>query len=171
VCALPNVQICGDGNYVMTAIGGVTNFQKLEALLGLEGDPDFAEPHAVINKSDGPRAEKIVKAMTDYCMARTAEQVNDDLNALKLPCSTIMTYEMMKNNSHYQARGTFTTWHDDNKDKDLMGVNCIPFFKNNPSQIFRGGPVYGADNEDILEELGFNSDEIADMYSKEVIKK
>ena len=83
-----NVQICGDGNYVMTAIGGVTNFQKLEALLGLEGDPDFAEPHAVINKSDGPRAEKIVKAMTDYCMARTAEQVNDDLNALKLPCTS-----------------------------------------------------------------------------------
>ena len=87
-----------------------------------------------------PGAEKIVEAMNKYCMARTAEQVNDEFNALKLPCSVIMTYEMMKRNSHYQARGTFTTWHDDNKDKDLMGVNCIPFFKNNPSQIFRGGP-------------------------------
>ena len=171
VCALPNVQICGDGNYVMTAIGGVSNFVKLEKLLGLEGDPDFAEPHAVINKSDGPRAEKIVEAMNKYCMARTAEQVNDEFNALKLPCSVIMTYEMMKRNSHYQARGTFTTWHDDTKDKDLMGVNCIPFFKNNPSQIFRGGPVYGADNEDILSELGFGEAEIADMYAKEVIKK
>lgn len=171
VCALPNVQICGDGNYVMTAIGGVSNFVKLEKLLGLEGDPDFAEPHAVINKSDGPRAEKIVEAMNKYCMARTAEQVNDEFNALKLPCSVIMTYEMMKKNSHYLARGTFTTWHDDNKDKDLMGVNCIPFFKNNPSQIFRGGPVYGADNEDILSELGFGEAEIADMYAKEVIKK
>lgn len=171
VCALPNVQICGDGNYVMTAIGGVSNFVKLEKLLGLEGDPDFAEPHAVINKSDGPRAEKIVEAMNKYCMARTAEQVNDEFNALKLPCSVIMTYEMMKKNSHYLARGTFTTWHDDNKDKDLMGVNCIPFFKNNPSQIFRGGPVYGADNEDILGELGYSEAEIADMYSKEVIKK
>ena len=171
VCALPNVQICGDGNYVMTAIGGVSNFVKLEKLLGLEGDPDFAEPHAVINKSDGPRAEKIVEAMNKYCMARTAEQVNDEFNALKLPCSVIMTYEMMKKKSHYLARGTFTTWHDDNKDKDLMGVNCIPFFKNNPSQIFRGGPVYGADNEDILGELGYSEAEIADMYSKEVIKK
>lgn len=170
VVALPNVQACGDGNYVMTAIGGVSNFVKLEKLLGLEGDPDFAEPHAVINKSDGPRAEKIVQAMNDFCMARTAVQVNDELNALKLPCSVIMTYEMMKEHPHYQARGTFTTWHDDNKDKDIMGINCIPFFKNNPSQIFRGGPVYGADNEDILEELGYTREDIAQMYTEEVIK-
>ena len=171
VCALPNVQICGDGNYVMTAIGGNANFIKLEKLLGLEGDPDFAEPHAVINKADGPRAEKIVAGMNKFCMARTAQQVNDELNALKLPCSVIMTYEMMKQNSHYQARGTFTTWHDDNKDKDIMGVNSVPFFKNNPSQIFRGGPVYGADNEDILSELGYDGAQIAAMYDRQVIKK
>lgn len=171
VCALPNVQICGDGNYVMTAIGGVSNFRVLEKLLGLEGDPDFAEPHAVINKTDGPRAEKIVAAMNEFCMARTALQVNDELNALKLPCSVIMTYELMKENPHYQARGTFTTWHDDNKDKDIMGVNCIPFFKNNPSQIFRGGPIYGADNDDILSELGYSQEQIDSLYQSEVIKK
>ena len=155
----------------MTAIGGNANFIKLEKLLGLEGDPDFAEPHAVINKADGPRAEKIVAGMNKFCMARTAQQVNDELNALKLPCSVIMTYEMMKQNSHYQARGTFTTWHDDNKDKDIMGVNSVPFFKNNPSQIFRGGPVYGADNEDILSELGYDGAQIAAMYDRQVIKK
>ena len=171
VVALPNVQICGDGNYVMTAIGGVSNFVKLEKLLGLEGDPDFAEPHAVINKADGPRAVKIVDAMNKFCMARTAQQVNDELNALKLPCSVIMTYEMMKEHPHYKARGTFTTWHDDNKDKDIMGANAIPFFKNNPSQIFRGGPVYGADNEDILEELGYDEAKIAELYANETIKK
>lgn len=170
VCALPNVQECGDGNFVMTAIGGVSNFVRLEKLIGLEGDPDFAEPHAVINKTDGPRAEKIVKAMNAYCMARTAVQVNDELNALKLPCSVIMTYDMMKDHPHYKARGSLTTWHDDNKDKDIMGVNCIPFFKKNPSQIFRGGPTYGADNEDILAELGYTEEQIADMYAKEVIK-
>ncbi len=171
VVALPNVQICGDGNYVMTAIGGAANFVKLEKLLGLEGDPDFAEPHAVINKADGPRAEKIVAAMTKFCMARTAAEVNDELNALKLPCSIIMNYEMMKDHPHYKARGTFTTWHDDNKDKDIMGCNAIPFFKNNPSRIFRGGPVYGADNEDILEELGYDEAQIAELYASETIKK
>ena len=99
-------------------VSGSGHFYILEKLLGLEGDPDFAEPHAVINKADGPRAEKIVAAMTKFCMARTAAEVNDELNALKLPCSIIMNYEMMKDHPHYKARGTFTTWHDDNKDKD-----------------------------------------------------
>ena len=93
------------------------------------------------------------------------------LNALKLPCSVIMSYELMKENPHYQARGTFTTWHDDNKGKDIMGVNCIPFFKNNPSQIFRGGPIYGADNEGILSELGYSQEQIDSLYQSEVIKK
>ncbi len=171
VVALPNVQICGDGNYVITAIGGVRNFRILERLLGLEGDPDFAEPHAVINKSHGPRAEKIVKAMTDFCMAHSAEEVNDILNEHQLPCSVIMTYEMMARNSHYEARGTFTSWYDPIKDRELKGVNTIPFFKNNPSRIFRGGPVYGADNDDILEELGYSAADIDAMYEKEVLKK
>lgn len=171
ICALPNVQICGDGNFVMTAIGGAAVFKTVEKLFGLEGDPDFAEPHTVINKADGPRAVKIVDAMNKFCMARTAQQVNDEFNALKIPCSVIMTYEMMANNSHYQARGTLTSWYDPIKDRELKGVNCIPFFKNNPSQIFRGGPVYGADNEDILAELGYDAEQISAMYEGEVIKK
>jgi L-carnitine CoA-transferase len=171
VVALPNVQICGDGNYVMTAIGGVANFKKIEKLFGLENDPDFAEPHAVINKDDGPRAVKIVDAMNTFCMARTAEQVNDEFNALQLPCSVIMTYGMMAEHPHYQARGTFTTWFDPIKNREIKGVNTIPFFKNNPSQIYRGGPVYGMDNEDILTELGYTDEEIAKLYEQEIVKK
>lgn len=170
VCALPNVQRCGDGNYVMNAIGGGNVFRTVEKLLGLENDPDFAEPHGTINKADGPRAEKIVKAMDDFCMARTAEQVEKEFNALKIPCSVIMTYEMMANNPHYIARGTLTSWYDPIKERELKGVNAIPFFKNSPSRIFRGGPLYGMDNEDILDELGYSSEEIAELYQKETVK-
>ena len=103
-------------------------------------------------------------------MSHTAAEVNEIFNANGLPCTVVMTYEMMKNHPHYQARGTFATWHNDMKDVDLMGVNCIPFFKNNPSQIYRGGPVYGADNEDILEELGYTAEQISRMYENGVIK-
>lgn len=169
--AMPCVQMCGDGNYVMAAIGGASVFKRFEKLMGLENDPDFGTGYGVINKTDGPRAEKALKAFTEYCLARPAEQVNAEFNAAGLPCSAVMTYDMMKNHPHYQARGTFATWHDDNTGKDLMGVNCIPFFKNNPSQIFRGGPVYGADNEDILAELGYSAEQIAGLYESEVIKK
>jgi len=171
VCALPNVQRCKDGNYVMTGIGGVAIFRKLERLIGLGDDPDFAEPHSVIDRDHHPRSDKIVKAMGDYCMSHTAEEVNEALNAEQIPCSVVMTYAMMEAHPHYQARNTFTSWHDPIKDKELKGINTIPVFKNNPSQIFRGGPVYGMDNEDILKECGYSDEAIEAMYEKNIIKK
>ncbi|MDR1069892.1 MAG: CoA transferase [Gracilibacteraceae bacterium] len=171
VCALPNVQVCGDGNFVMTAIGGAAIFQKLENLIGLGGDPDFTEPHGVINRDDHPRGEKIRAAMSAYCAAHTAEEVNEALNALQIPCSAVMTYEMMKNHPHYLARGTFTSWLDPGTEKEVLGVNAIPFFKNNPSRIYRGGPRYGEDNEDILQELEYGAADIARLYETGVINK
>ena len=135
-------------------------------------DTDSSEVSEVPTNENTPLTEVSsdnTEEVTD--LTEEAVQVNDEFNALKLPCSVIMNYEMMKSHPHYLARGTFTTWHDDNKDKDIMGVNAIPFFKNNPSQIFRGGPVYGADNEDILEELGYDEAKIAELYANETIKK
>ncbi len=171
VCALPNVQRCKDGNYIMTGIGGVPVFRSLEKLLGLESDPDFAEPHGTIDRDEHPRSDKIVKAMADFCASHTAEEANDLLNQYKVPCSVVMTYEMMAKHPHYQARETFTTWHDPITERDVKGINTIPVFKQNPSRIFRGGPTYGMDNEDILAEFGYSEAEIADMYDKGVIKK
>ena len=171
VVALPNILRCKDGNYISTGIGGVAVFRKVEKILGLEGDPDFAEPHAVINKGDGPRAEKFVKAMNEFCMSHTAQEANEILNLEQIPCSVVMTYEMMNSHPHYQARNTFTSWYDPAKGKDLKGANTIPVFKNNPGRIFRGGPVYGMDNDDILEDLGFSADEIAKLYESDIVKK
>lgn len=171
VVALPNIMRCKDDNYVSIGIGGVSIFQKLEKLIGLGDDPDFAEPHATIQRDHHPRAEKIVKAMENFCMSFTAEEVNKELNDLQIPCSVVMTYEMMETHPHYQARKSVTSWQDPAAGKELKGANTIPVFKNNPSQIFRGGPTYGMDNEDILEELGYSKDNIAQLYEDTIIKK
>ena len=169
--ALPNVMRCKDGNYISTGIGGVAVWRKMEKILGLDGDPDFVEPVAVVNRDGGVRTEKVVNAMTAFCDTHTAEEANAILNAEQIPCSVVMTYEMMANHPHYQARETFTSWFDPVKGKDLKGANTIPFFKNNPSQIFRGGPTYGMDNDDILEELGYSTEEIEKLYEASIVKK
>lgn len=171
VCALPNVQRCKDGNYIMTGIGGVPVFRNLEKLLGLEGDPDFAEPHSKIDRDEHPRSDKIVGAMSQFCASHTAVEANDILNKLDIPCSVVMTYEMMKNHPHYLARETFTSWQDPITGHEMKGINLIPKFSKNPGQIFRGGPTYGMDNEDILRELGYSDAETARMYETGVIKK
>ena len=171
VSVLENVQKCKDGNWVMLAIGGTGVFKRFEILLGLGDDPDFAEAHSVIFRTDGARAEKIVKATAEFCQSHTAEEVDKILNAHQIPCSMIMTYEMMLENSQYKARNTIVEWHDLDDDHVVKSVGPIPKFKNNPSQIFRSGPSYGMDNEDVLSELGFSDDEIKMFYEREIIKK
>ncbi|NLI91293.1 MAG: carnitine dehydratase [Peptococcaceae bacterium] len=169
--ALENVQKCKDGNWVMLAIGGAAVFKRVEKLWGLADDPDFAEPHGVIFKTDGPRAEKFVKAAVEFCQSHTAEEVDRILNEHQVPCSVIMTYDMMLNNPQYKARETIAEFHDPITDRMVKGVAPIPRYKNNPSQIFRGGPTYGMDNEDILGEFGYGDEEIKALYEKGVIKK
>lgn len=167
---MPNVMRCGDGNYVSLGIGGAAVCKRLEDLLGLTGDPDFESPHAGFKKADGPRAQKAYDAMVKFCSERSAEEVNNELNAIKVPCSVIMTFEMMRTNAQYQARKTLIEWDDPIQGEGFMGVAPIPTFKRNPGQVFRGGPTYGMDNEDILAELGYGESEIAALYEEGTIK-
>jgi L-carnitine CoA-transferase len=169
--ALENVQKCRDGNWVMLAIGGAAVFQRVEKLWGLADDPDFAEPHGVIFKTDGPRAEKFVKAALDFCQSHTAAEVERILNEYQVPCSVIMTYDMMLKNPQYLARETIVEVHDPITGRMVKGVAPVPRYKNNPSRIFRGGPTYGMDNEDILSEFGYGEEEIKGFCAKGVIKK
>jgi L-carnitine CoA-transferase len=81
-----------------------------------------------------------------------------------------MTYAMMEEDEHYIARETFIEW-DSVKGEKIRGVAPVPRYKNNPQVIWRGCPSIGMDNEDILEEIGYNQEEIAKLYEKGVIKQ
>lgn len=50
-------------------------------------------------------------------------------------------------------------------------MNVVPRMKNNPGQIWRGMPLVGADNEDILEELGATPEQVAALYDEKLLKK
>ncbi len=168
--AIANVARCGDGNYVSLGIGGAGVCSRLEKLLGLEGDPDFAEPHASFRKADGIRSEKMVAALGKFCMSQSAHEVNRVLNEIQVPCSVVMTYDMMLENEQYQARNTIISWHDPVHGEDVKGVTAVPVFKKNPGQVYRGGPLYGMDTDDILEEIGFDEDGIAAVRAEGTVR-
>lgn len=73
-----------------------------------------------------------------------------------------MNYDEMVEDPHFKARGTFIEWDDPCLGERMTGVRPTPCFANNPSKIWRGTPVLGMDNEDLLEEIGYTGEEIAD---------
>lgn len=168
--AVPNMLKCADGKYVLTGFGGVGVMRNLEKLIGLGDDPDFAEPHPSVQKKDAARAPKFVAAIDAFFAAHSSDEVFRLMSDAGVPCSPVMTYDMMLENSQYLARETITQWYDPMNDAQIKGCNCVPKFKNNPSQIYRGGAGYGADTRDILSELGFQADEIESFINLNIIK-
>ncbi|WML29893.1 CoA transferase [Neobacillus sp. OS1-32] len=159
---------CKDG-WIFIAVGGAGPVGRLIKLLGFENDPDFQGPIQTITRQQPKRAKKFVKALEDFCLERTVDEVANIMSELKVPCSKILTYKDMLEHPHYQARETITEWYDEVTDRKIKGINLIPKFKNNPGQIFRGGPKYGIDNEDVMHEFGYTDEEIQAFYEKGIM--
>jgi crotonobetainyl-CoA:carnitine CoA-transferase CaiB-like acyl-CoA transferase len=159
---------CKDGNYVFIGLVGGGPMKRGLPLLGLADDPDF--PAGIQLALHGtPAGAKLDAAIQAFCDQYTAEEVDAKFMEIEVPCSVIMKYEMMERNPHYIAREVFTEW-DDPKYGRVKGVNALPHFQNNPSQIWRGAPLYGMDNDDILAELGYTPEQIEELYQKKVVK-
>ena len=86
-----------------------------------------------------------------------------------VPCSIILNVEMAENNSHYKARGVFAEWDDPQYGK-VKGVDILPKFQKAPGKIWRGAPLYGQDNSDVLTEFGYTQEEIDELYEKRVVR-
>ncbi|WP_296124508.1 CoA transferase [uncultured Bacteroides sp.] len=168
--AIDPLHRCKDGRWVIISLGGAAMYKRAEALWGLDKDPDFADMHPYIAKED-LRAQRLKDACNKFFEQYEAEEAVDILNAHSITSSICMTYDAMERNSHYQAREAIIGFYDPNKDTMLKGPNAFPKFSKNPSCIFRGGPTYGMDNDDILAELGYTEDEIRQMYSEKVVSQ
>ena len=100
--------------------------------------------------------------------ARDSETVEKEFMEMNIPCSRVMTYEMMEKDPHMIARETFTEWEDIYGNK-VKGHNFFPQFKNEPNRMWRPAPKIGMDSADICRDYGFSEEEIQQMFADGVI--
>jgi len=163
-----SVYKCKDGNYVFIGMVGGGPLKKGLKLIGINGDPDFPDGMQLALQGT-PAGIKLEAGIQAFCDAHDAEEVDQIFMENNVPCSTIYTVELAAKNSHYQAREVFTEWDDPQYGK-VKGVNIIPKFKKNKGKIWRGAPLYGQDNTDVLKEFGYSQAEIDAMYEKGVLR-
>ena len=108
--------------------------------------------------------------MKEYFEYKTAEEAEQRLTEVGIPCSLLMDFEKMENHPHYLARECFMEWPILSGEK-FKGTTIIPLFKNNPGQVWRGTPTTGLDNEEVLHDLGLSDDAIRALYEQKVIAK
>ena len=162
---------CGDGAGINMLCTGPGPVKALCDFLGFEYGSEFFPEGVPGITWDNPISGTWEQAIKDYCMAHTADEVDREFARIGVPCAVVMNYEMMENHPHYLARETWTEW-DTVNGKHIKGVNAVPRWKNSPTQIWRGCPSQGMDNDDILGELGIEDEAaIADLYEKGVLRK
>ena len=167
---------CCDGNFVYLLILGGAIVTKALRILGLEqgeGTPFAAGIGGILL---GTEAGDITEAAIEkFCAEHTAQEMEDAFWPNGVPCCKVFKYEDMLTHPHYKARQSLIKWEPVEgsayEGQTLLGANTPMRFKNNPSQIWRGGPTIGMDNDDILEELGYSAEQIAALYEKNVLKK
>ncbi len=160
---------CIDGEIYVFVVGlGV--LKKTLPFLGLEfGSKEFPADQPVVlpNTPGGNLLEEKLKA---FCAVHTIDEAESILSEIGVPCSRVMDYQTAYQHPHYIAREVFTEWNTvDNK--HIIGMNIFPKLKNEPGMIWRGAPTIGLDNEDILADLGYSSEQIKEFYDKKVIVK
>jgi L-carnitine CoA-transferase len=162
--------LCKDGIEVYTLVYGAGVVKRacelFELPYGTEAFPALQPKYL----HGTPAGDALEEAMIDYCAARTAQDVEDELNQAGIPCSQINDYTMLVNHPHIKARESLIEYESP-EGKPFLGYNIFPRLKNNPGKVWRGGPSIGLDNEDILADLGFSTEQIQDLYDSGQLTK
>lgn len=166
---------CMDGKWVYLLVLGVPITRKALQVLGLEqGNETFPDGIMAIYKGT-PGADPFINAVNNFCATHTALEVEEAFWPAGVPCCRVMDYADMVDHPHYLKRGTFVQWPtvegSPYAGQTITGVASPLRFKNNPTQIWRGCPTQGMDNDDILADAGYTAEEIAALYEAGIIRK
>lgn len=163
--------ICKDGVPIYVLILGPGVVKKALGVFGLEYGSDLFPVGMPVVAFDSEAGRVLEEAMEAFFKQHDAIEAEALMLEAGVPCSRIYTFEMAEKDPHYQARENFIEWKNSYNDETIRGINIVPKLKNNPGQIWRGMPLVGADNEDILEELGATPQQIAALYEDNLLKK
>ena len=158
-----NAYRCKDGEYVYMLLISRGVMERAFSVFGLEyGSPEL--PKKAVYRIYEPCGKILEKAVTDYCLEHTAEEVEKALTAVGAPAMRMMRFEDMPKHPHYMARQSFTVCQN-SRGEDVLCCNVVPKMKNNPGKVWRRAPEWVEDNGEILQELGFSQEEISGMYA------
>jgi len=158
-----NAYQCQDGKYVLIAGNGDSIFKRLMKLIGREDlaqDAEFAS-----NDGRVKRVDELDQAIGVWASQISVEQALELLDQASVPAGKIFTIEDIAKDPHYHARGMFETIHM--KDGSTLQVpGIIPKLSRTPGSMKSLAPEVGEQTDQILQEIGLTSQQIAALKDK-----
>lgn len=162
--------LCSDNAYIQVQATSAAGLKKACPLIGIEYGGELIPEGSSIIYLGTPGGDAFRKAIQDWCAVRTSDEAAKTLIDMGIPCSKVNTMEDLEHDPHALARNLFDEWKSF-KGVDIKSVRAVPVFKKNPNRVWRAAPWQGMDNEEILGQLGYTDEQIAELYDKGVIAK
>lgn len=142
-------------------------FTRWATLMGEEqwlSDPRFQS-----DQSRGDHGEIISERMAAWCQKRTNEQAANELAQAGVPCGEMLTPAQLLQNEHVQQANMFqAVAYPQLSDHAMIADHPIRYSKT-PVEAFTRAPTLSEHTEQILAEIGYNSEQIAKLREQGVI--
>jgi len=124
--------------------------------------PDYAKPEARL-----PHLKEIFDTIEQWTCTKTKFEAMDILNQYDIPCGPILSMEEIAAEPALRATGTVVEVDHPTRGKYLSVGNPIKM-SDSPSEVTRS-PLLGEHTDEILTELGYAPDKVANMHAEGVI--
>ena len=138
-------------------------------LVGVLGTPPWAED-AGLATAAGRRAahDEIDERLSEWCLGLDADEVAERLVAAAVPAAAVIASRDVVHNPQLRHRGLFET--EDHPITGAHEVPTVPFrFGRVAKWLRRASPTLGQHNAELLAELGYGPEKVAELRAAGVI--
>ena len=160
-----NAYRCADG-FVLIAGNGDSIFKRLMQTVGrddLGTDPGLSD-----NAGRVARVAELDQAIEAWTQSQSVREVLDTLGQARVPAGKVYTAKDIAEDPHYRARDMILRQTTrDGWELEVPGV--VPKLLGTPGTVRSSAPKLGDDTDAVLNELGFEADDIAALRGRKVV--
>ena len=117
-----------------------------------------------------PKGRELNEKVVEWCANHTAAEIEDIMEAAKVPCSKVNNAKDTFENEHFKSRGDWISYEDQTVGADITAFGIAPKLSETPGKVWRGAPSMGQDTEAVLKTiLGYDDAKIAELKEKKLI--
>lgn len=160
-----------DDYYVALGAFGPGVYKR--AIQGFGFDPEYFNYKDCSSGIEAVASEKgreLDAKVIEWCASRTAQEIEDAMAAVKVPCSRVNTAKDCVEHEHFLKRGDFIKYEDQTTGAEVTAFGIVPKMSGTPGKVWRGAPALGQDTDAVLKEiLGYDDAKIAELRGKKLI--
>jgi crotonobetainyl-CoA:carnitine CoA-transferase CaiB-like acyl-CoA transferase len=155
-----------DGWVIVPTIGDQM-FRRWARLVGREDLID--DPRCSDDITRGNNAGVINDVMVEWCAARTREEAIAQLEAARIPCGPVYDLAEVLKDEQVRARSLIQETDYPGSSKPIPVSSPAVRLGETPGLVHHRAPALGEHTDEVLGELGFNKEQIAEFRSEGVI--